>query len=641
VPAPLRWIVERLLAKDPAERYESSRDLYRELKHLRERLSDASAPVSGVTAAASAVPVPAIRAGRRLPILAAAALAALASALTWALAPRGRSGDPDLTDYRFTPLSLETATEREPVWSPDGRSLVYTASVDGILQLMVREVGATTAVQLTRAASNVRAPFWAPDGSRVYFLDGPPPALWSVSAVGGEPEMVIEGAFSAAIHPRDGRFVFARAGRLWMLDRASGAGGHDPQPFGQAPFEGTGVVHAFSPDGATLPVVQEGRLWLLAYPGGAARQIRIVDLPTMGYTAWMPDGRRFVTETIPSGGRPGLAMVDTGTLTSRTILRSPAALLNPNVSPDGTRLAFVTGDGRWKLAEVTLGDGRVREIGSGNPLSWYPSLSPDGTRLAFAGGSQVSFDIREMTLAPSGEMVARIIATNTAVGTLLHKVEWSPDGARVLFQTFAPDGDRLMVAPTSGGRALPVDPDANHSGDGVWSPDGTHVAYRRQVGSDHQIVTVRIGTSAAPAVVKRWSVEDGPDRHRLPVDWSPDRRWLLTRNGPNLFLMAADGSTERQLFPTAGPLLTGRARAIFSRDGREVLMLRRDTAAPGRPWRLFALDVASERQRVVTTVHLPMTADDVAGLSISPDGTRLYTSIADWPFDIWMLEGFR
>lgn len=35
------------------------------------------------------------------------------------------------------------------------------------------------------------------------------------------------------------------------------------------------------------------------------------------------------------------------------------------------------------------------------------------------------------------------------------------------------------------------------------------------------------------------------------------------------------------------------------------------------------------------------TAEDVAGLRISRDGARLYTSFNDWPFDIWMLEGFR
>ena len=40
-PVPLRWIIERLLAKDPGERYDSTGDLYRELRQVRERLSEA------------------------------------------------------------------------------------------------------------------------------------------------------------------------------------------------------------------------------------------------------------------------------------------------------------------------------------------------------------------------------------------------------------------------------------------------------------------------------------------------------------------------------------------------------------------------------------------------------------------------
>ena len=150
VPAPLRWIIERLLAKDPSERYDSSRDLYRELKQLRDRLSDATAPVSGVTAAVSAAPVPASRTRSWLPLVAAVAVAvAVTAGLAWTLWPRSTGGAVDLSTYRFTPLSLEAASELEPAWSPDGRSLAYTAAVDGVPQLMVREVGGT-AVQLTR-----------------------------------------------------------------------------------------------------------------------------------------------------------------------------------------------------------------------------------------------------------------------------------------------------------------------------------------------------------------------------------------------------------------------------------------------------------------------------------------------------------
>src|SRR5215471_2701059 len=41
-PAPLRWIVERCLAKDPDERYASTRDLARDLRSIRDHLSEAS-----------------------------------------------------------------------------------------------------------------------------------------------------------------------------------------------------------------------------------------------------------------------------------------------------------------------------------------------------------------------------------------------------------------------------------------------------------------------------------------------------------------------------------------------------------------------------------------------------------------------
>ncbi len=54
VPAPLRWVIERLLAKEPPERYDSTRDLYRELKQIRDRLSQATSAQASV----AVVPTP-------------------------------------------------------------------------------------------------------------------------------------------------------------------------------------------------------------------------------------------------------------------------------------------------------------------------------------------------------------------------------------------------------------------------------------------------------------------------------------------------------------------------------------------------------------------------------------------------------
>jgi serine/threonine protein kinase len=99
-PAPLRWVIARLLAKDPADRYDSTRDLYRELRQIRERLSEN-------TSASDVAPVAGARPRRALlpwATLAAETLAGAATAL-W-LAPEPTSSSLDLSAYVFSSFGL-------------------------------------------------------------------------------------------------------------------------------------------------------------------------------------------------------------------------------------------------------------------------------------------------------------------------------------------------------------------------------------------------------------------------------------------------------------------------------------------------------------------------------------------------------
>ena len=72
IPAPLVWIIERCLAKDPDDRYASTRDLARDLAALRDHASGIS--VSGV-----GQPAAAARSARPWRALLAAAVAAEAA----------------------------------------------------------------------------------------------------------------------------------------------------------------------------------------------------------------------------------------------------------------------------------------------------------------------------------------------------------------------------------------------------------------------------------------------------------------------------------------------------------------------------------------------------------------------------------
>jgi serine/threonine-protein kinase len=77
LPAPLRWVIERCLAKDPAERYASTLDLARELRGLREHLRDAGSLLPALGAGWSSF----VTRTRRLALLALAAVFLAGSSL--------------------------------------------------------------------------------------------------------------------------------------------------------------------------------------------------------------------------------------------------------------------------------------------------------------------------------------------------------------------------------------------------------------------------------------------------------------------------------------------------------------------------------------------------------------------------------
>lgn len=147
IPAPLRWAIDRCLAKDPADRYESTRDLYQELRHLRNHLSEAS-----VAQAPAAVPLTA-QPRRRWPrAIGAGVLACVAGfALgAWLTDPQL----PDQTNYRFTPFSFEPGGQYSAVWSPNGKAVAYAARTEatGPHQVFVRYLDAASPVQITHLA---------------------------------------------------------------------------------------------------------------------------------------------------------------------------------------------------------------------------------------------------------------------------------------------------------------------------------------------------------------------------------------------------------------------------------------------------------------------------------------------------------
>ncbi|MGA8232574.1 MAG: protein kinase, partial [Candidatus Acidiferrales bacterium] len=169
IPPPLKWLVERCLEKDPVRRYDSSRDLYQQLRTLRDHFSEAftSSSVHAVSpqvaaAAEAAAQVAVKRKGFSLgfALLLAALAAVLASAFAWWLHP----ASVQLSEYKYTPFAVNASS---PSWSPDGKMAAYTGDVGDDKQLFLRRLDSPTPQQLTRSPGSALPFGWSPDSSHI------------------------------------------------------------------------------------------------------------------------------------------------------------------------------------------------------------------------------------------------------------------------------------------------------------------------------------------------------------------------------------------------------------------------------------------------------------------------------------------
>ncbi|HSU66297.1 MAG TPA: protein kinase [Tepidisphaeraceae bacterium] len=637
IPAPLRWAIDRCLSKDPEDRYESTRDLFQDLRHIRDHVAESTSVLQ-----AAATPVKVRRTIRWVfPLVGTLGLIG-AVLLGRYFAP---ARYPDQSTYRYTPFAFDPGGQSAPVWSPDGKAVAYAGHPGGafaVRQVMVRYLDSSMPQQVTRLTDDAVPIAWAPDGMRILFTSQHAPSgIWSISVAGGEPESFFpfSGRQLVAVSPDLRTVAVVRRGEdhlygIWISSPPNAT----PRKYTPDPIASHTLYNevrlGFSPNGKTLLLFMRGdrgadESWLLPYPPDPSHPPKLVlpNLPTYGGTpnfAWLPDSRRVaLSMSSSSDAAPQLWLADVVSnrrtaLTSGTTSRSSVS-----VSPDGSKLVFTELTGSYDVISVDLEHATPERLIATERNDSMPAWAANEHALVYATDRSGANEIWLRNHAGDHPVVT---PRDFPAGT----TQWfmgpalSPDGARVAYTRIeSQGGSHLWMSSTAGGAPVRVTNDAT-SGEftGSWSPDGSMFVYLAVRSGKMDLLKVRMSGQAAPTLLKS-------DLNCETPSWSPTGDWIQYGD----HLITPDGQTVHDLpdLPTQN--------YVFSKDGKLLYGLRQE---PDRTV-LYSITIANNAQKTIGSFGREFRPESslhpAVRFSLAPDGKSFVYSAGTFSSNLWMLTG--
>ncbi len=607
IPTALRWIIERCLAKDPHERYSSTRDLARDLAQLRDHVSE-------ISQQASAAQVPR-RPGWLWP--AAAAALALVAATALFVGPLWRR-EPALRTLRFSvPMPLGVASQRPlAVISPDGTRLAIEAVHEGRRRIYLRALDSDEAVEV-EGTLDAAGTFWSPDSRFLAFNSGG--KLKKEAIAGGPPVDLCAAKFSGAgTWSRDGTILYPQRGDTAGLFRVSDAGGQPIRVTTVAPSEDNHFWPCFLPDGrrflylvnrapgSSLP--RELRLGSLDSKESrvVARLDSRADYVAPGYLAYAREGTLIAQPFDERSGRlhgEPIPIVDgisyfMGIGTAGFSFSQNGILVYTTASP-ASRVTWLGRDGK---ASGPLGPPSVIESFR---------ISPDGSRVAMSV-TEHRTGAGDIWLFDRGRGIPTRLHSD-AVGET--RPVWSPDGATLAYASDRKGPPDIVTLGMSGGRgseqALFEGPAQEYPED--FSRDGRYLAYR--------------STSQWP----NWDIWLLPlQGSRQPVPWlrtpssessprfSPDGRWIAYESDESgvseVYVARTDAAGDKQRLSPAGG-----QKPRWRGDGRELYYI-----GPGG---LIMAVPVSPGERFTAGDPAPLfPVEDIEDFDVTADGSRFLVS---------------
>jgi eukaryotic-like serine/threonine-protein kinase len=584
VPAPVRWTIDRCLAKDPDGRYSSTKDLAREIDGLRKHFLEISTITkSGPASAQGAGAISLTKSSTRIAWAIAAIAILLAAIATTAYLKRAPKSAQTVRFHLLPPDGVTfnfVGRDAGPVIvSPDGSRLAYVATTrEGKKRIYIRKLNSPSAESLD-GTDGASYPFWSYDGRFLgFFADG---KLKKIGVNGGPPQTLCDAsAGRGGTWNRDGVIVFT-PGIYNPLYRISSDGGSLTQ-LTQLAKDTDELSHRwpyFLPDQRHFIYIgfkqnvygqKSGhRVHITSLDG---KTNNIVDLNTQSQVLYSLPGHLLFARENSLLAQPFDISQFKLTGEAFPLAQQVQLYLNTgnaifSASENGV-LAYQASS-MPAISQLKWFDRSGKQIAVVGPPGDYedPDLSPDGKKVAINRiDSQIGF-----TNIWYFEVFQNKQTRFTFSASFDHHAVWSPDQSKIIYDSQRRGRANLYVKALSGtgSEELLLESDDEKTPDG-FSPDGRFLVYQ---------------SFNSKTKLDLWLLPFLGDRKPIPIirtennelggQISPDNKWLA---------YTSDESGRSEIYVTTFPTVSGKRQISttggtqpkWRGDGKELFYLSAD-----------------------------------------------------------------
>ncbi|SIN85291.1 TolB protein [Sulfurivirga caldicuralii] len=166
-----------------------------------------------------------------------------------------------------------------------------------------------------------------------------------------------------------------------------------------------------------------------------------------------------------------LNVSDSDGLNEQTVLRSYEAIMSPDWSPDGRKLAYVSFEnGRSEVFVQNLFTGKREKVASFKGINGAPAWSPDGRKLAFTTSKDGNAEIYILDLATRK---LQRLTRNPAIDT---EPCWAPNGRSIYFTSDRRGKPQIFQVFLDTGETRRVTFEGTYNATPTITPDGRYLA---------------------------------------------------------------------------------------------------------------------------------------------------------------------